>query len=70
MDDRSKEDDLRELVERIKERLRDAERLRNHAEERRRQPAFWPDRRRSSRVPDLDDSSQTVDHHSHDRRSR
>jgi hypothetical protein len=70
MGDRSTDDDLRDLVERIKERLRDAERLRNHVEQWRRQPAFWPDRRRSSRVPDLDDSSHSHDSYPDDRRSR
>jgi hypothetical protein len=65
MDDARINHELLDLVDKIKERLRDAERLRNHEEERRRQTAFWPDRRRASRVPELEDS-----HSSHDRRSR
>ncbi len=41
----------RELLERIDARLLEAERLRNHIEQRSRQVPFWPDRRRPGRVP-------------------
>src|SRR5438552_5057165 len=43
-------DRVRELLEQIDARLRDAERLRSHVEERRESP-FWPDRRRIGRIP-------------------
>jgi hypothetical protein len=49
MSDR-RDDRLRELLEEIDARLRDAERIRNHAEHSRATP-FWPDRRRAARVP-------------------
>jgi len=45
-----RDDRVRELLDQIDARLRDAERLRNHAEHRRGTP-FWPERRRSGRVP-------------------
>jgi len=43
-------DRVRDLLDQIDARLRDAERLRSHIEERRESP-FWPDRRRVGRVP-------------------
>ena len=65
MVDRRSRDPLRDLVDEIEERLRDAERLRNHAEQRRHQEAFWPDRRHTSRVPDRGDSKIDRDRRSH-----
>jgi hypothetical protein len=44
------DDHLRDLLEQIDAHLRKAERLRNHAEQRRESP-LWPDRRRVGRVP-------------------
>jgi hypothetical protein len=48
----------RSVIDEFDRRLRDAERLRNHATNRER-VVIWPDRRRISRTPDIhhDDSS-------------
>jgi len=59
MRDKGAKDKARRLIDEIDERLRDAERLRNHV---RSQQPFWPDRRRISRIPDLrhDESSENA----------
>ena len=44
----------RDLIAEIDARLRDAERLRNHVEQRQRQRAVWPDRRQVGRTPELE----------------
>ena len=53
MTERRDEERLRKLMDDIDVRLRDAERLRNHADERQRRGAFNPERRHSDRVPDI-----------------
>jgi hypothetical protein len=58
MSERFTDDLTRELIEQIDARLRDAERLRNHADDRRLQRPFWPDRRRVGRVPGAHDPSR------------
>jgi len=53
MTERRDNERLRKLMDDIDIRLRDAERLRNHADQRQRRGAFYPDRRHSDRVPDI-----------------
>jgi hypothetical protein len=53
MTERREDERLRKLLDDIDVRLRDAERLRSHADDRQRRPAFYPERRHSERVPDL-----------------
>jgi hypothetical protein len=53
MTERRDEERLRKLMDDIDVRLRDAERLRNHADERQRRGAFYPERRHSGRIPDV-----------------
>jgi len=65
MPDRGAEKPFRDIADDLDERLRDAERLRNHAEERRQQRAFWPDRRRGSRVPEPTHPEPASDRRSH-----
>jgi hypothetical protein len=53
-------DEIRSLIERVDGELREAERLRNYADERNRRPEFFPERRKRPRVPtgsDEDSSS-------------
>ena len=57
------DDRMRELLEQIDARLRDAERLRNHAEQRAERP-LWPDRRGVGRVPAADPHDPPRDTHS------
>ena len=63
MPERRDEERLRKLLDDIDGRLRDAERLRSQADDRRRRPAFYPERRRSDRVPDV---SRDRDSRGHD----
>jgi hypothetical protein len=51
MSEEFRNDQLRIVLEQIDERLRDAERLRNHVRQRAEQEPYWPDRRLHSRVP-------------------
>jgi hypothetical protein len=44
-------DEIRGLIERVDGELREAERLRSHADERTRRKPFFPDRRRTPRIP-------------------
>jgi hypothetical protein len=53
MTERREDDRLRNLLDEIDSRLRDAERLRSYADEQQRRGAFYPERRHSERVPDL-----------------
>ena len=53
MTDRRDDERLRKLMDDIDVRLRDAERLRNHVDQRQRSGPFYPDRRHSDRVPGL-----------------
>jgi len=53
MTERREDERLRKLLDDIDVRLRDAERLRNHADDRQRRTPFYPDRRHAERVPDL-----------------
>jgi hypothetical protein len=62
-----REDRVRDLLDEIDARLRDAQRLRNHAEQHKREAPFWPDRRHGGRVPDLH-SPQRRDENSRGRR--
>jgi hypothetical protein len=55
MADRFSDDLMRELLDQIDARLREAERVRNQADERYRDRPFWPERRRSRRSTDPDD---------------
>ena len=43
-------DEIRGLIEQIDGQLREAERLRNYANERSRANDFWPDRRKTPRI--------------------
>jgi hypothetical protein len=45
---------MRELIDEIDARLREAERVRNKADEQHRDRPFWPERRRSRRSLDPD----------------
>lgn len=54
MPDRFPEDLLRELIDQIDARLREAERVRNTADEQYRDRPFWPERRRHTRTHDSD----------------
>jgi hypothetical protein len=53
MAERKDEERVRNLLDEIDGRLRDAERLRSHADDRQKRPAVYPDRRRSIRVPEV-----------------
>jgi hypothetical protein len=44
-------DEIRSLIEQVDGQLREAEQLRNYANERRRANDFWPDRRKYPRIP-------------------
>lgn len=46
---------MRELIDEIDARLREAERVRNKADEQYRDRPFWPERRRSRRSRDPDE---------------
>jgi hypothetical protein len=48
---------MRDLLDQIDERLREAERVRNQAERYRDRP-FWPERRRSRRSSDPDEPDE------------
>jgi hypothetical protein len=48
------DDLMRELIDQIDARLREAERVRNTADQQYRDRPFWPDRRRSKRNQDSD----------------
>lgn len=52
MPERFAEDLMRDLIEQIDARLREAKRLRNEAEQQYRDRPFWPDRRRTRRDAD------------------
>ena len=45
---------MRELIDQIDARLREAERVRNNADQQYRDRPFWPERRRSTRNHDSD----------------
>jgi hypothetical protein len=55
MPERFSDDLMRELIDQIDAQLREAERVRNMADEQFRDRPFWPERRRSRRSPDPDD---------------
>lgn len=44
-------DDIRGLIEQVDGQLREAERLRSYANERQRRSEFFPDRRKTPRIP-------------------
>jgi len=54
MPDRFAEDLMRELIDQIDARLREAERVRNSAEQHYRDRPFWPERRHNTRNHDSD----------------
>jgi hypothetical protein len=58
MPERFSDDPMRELIDQIDARLREAERVRNKADEQYRDRPFWPERRRSRRSSDPDDPNE------------
>ena len=44
-------DEIRSLIERVDGQLRQAERLRSYVNDRSRANDFWPDRRKTPRIP-------------------
>jgi hypothetical protein len=50
-------DEIRGLIEQVDGRLREAEQLRSHVNERNRRAPGWPDRRRAARVPTVEDGN-------------
>jgi hypothetical protein len=55
-------DDIRALIERVDDQLREAQRLRSYVNERSRRGEWWPERRRVPRVPQR--PSNDDNHHS------
>jgi hypothetical protein len=54
-------DDIRNLIEEVDGRLREAERIRSYVNERAGRPAWWPERRRVPRVPPTDEPDRSTD---------
>jgi len=54
MSERYADDLMRELIDQIDARLREAERVRNQADQQYRDRPFWPERRRNRRRPEPD----------------
>jgi hypothetical protein len=54
-------DEIRRLIERVDGQLREAERLRNFVNDRARRGEFWPDRRKSPRIPQSDRSDSSTE---------
>jgi hypothetical protein len=55
-------DEIRSLLERVDGQLREAERLRNFANEQSRRTDYYPDRRKTPRVPTRAESDLSDDH--------
>jgi hypothetical protein len=54
-------DEIRSLIEQVDGQLREAERLRNFANERNRRIDFFPDRRKTPRIPAVADHDHSGD---------
>jgi hypothetical protein len=54
-------DEIRSLIERVDGQLREAQRLRNYANERSGANDFWPDRRKMPRIPNSAEPNRSGD---------